>query len=69
MVVIAADSDLGLLSHPLDHLMRIRTVVDEIADAPQFVEIALWQCIQGREVAMNVGDDDDLQGSSIPCAE
>ncbi len=60
MVVIAADRDLGLLSHPLDNLMRIRTVVDEIADAPEFVEIALWQCIQGREVAMNIGDDDDL---------
>ena len=61
MVVIAADRKLGLLSHPLDNLMRIRPVVDKIADAPQFVEIALWQCIQGREVAMNIGDDDDFQ--------
>ena len=69
MVVIAADCYLGLLSHPLDYLMRIRAVVDQIADAPQLVEIALWQCIQGREVAMNIGDDDDLQDSSIPCAE
>ncbi len=65
MVVIAADRDLGLLSHPLDNLMRIRTVVDEIADAPEFVEIALWQCIQGREVAMNSKRSEIPSGSGL----
>jgi hypothetical protein len=68
MIVISADCNLRLLSDPLDNLVWIRSVIDQISNAPEFVEITLRQCIQSRKITMNIGDDGDLQESSIPCA-
>jgi hypothetical protein len=65
MIVISANYNRCLLSDPLDNFVRTWPVVDKIADAPQLVKIALRQCIQSREVAMNIGDDDDLQRPSV----
>ena len=64
MIVISANRNLRLLSDPLDNLVRAGPVIDHISNAPKFVEITLGQCIQSSKVAMNIGDDDDLQESS-----
>jgi hypothetical protein len=69
VVVIPAHGDSRLVLHPLDNFVRIRTVINQIANAPKFIEIALWQCIKGRKVAVDIRDDDDLQRPSFPCPE
>lgn len=67
MVVIPAHCDFRLLPDPFNNLVRIRTVINQVSDTPQFVEIMLRQCVQGREVAVNIRDDDNLQRLSQPC--
>ena len=67
MVVIPAHCDFRLLPDPFNNLVRIRTVINQVPDTLQFVEIMLRQCVQSREVAVNIGDDNDLQGLSQPC--
>lgn len=57
MIVVAAHHSRRISSHPSDHFTRIWSVVEEIAKAPQLIELAFRKHLEGSKVRLGFGSD------------
>lgn len=54
MVVVAADRNSGMARHPMDHLVRPRSVIHQVAYAPELVKVPLRKSLQSGQICMNI---------------
>jgi hypothetical protein len=52
--MVSADHSRSMTPDPLNHLMRSRPVIDEIAQAPEVIKALLWKGFEGSEIAVNI---------------
>jgi hypothetical protein len=59
VIMVAADSNGGILFNPLNDLVGTWSIVHQVAYRPELIEIPLRKSFQSGQIGMNVGYDDD----------
>ena len=54
LIMVSADHGRSMMPDPLNHLMRSRPVIDEIAQAPEVIKALLRKGFDGSEIAVNI---------------
>ena len=69
VIMVSADHGRSILLDPLNHLVRSRAVIDQIAQTPEVIEALLWKGFQGSEIAVNIRNDGYLHEPEFPFVE